>query len=279
MNAPRSPSLPLRGSPLVLACLLSGLLLPPPAPADAPARPASRHELFFAYNATSWAESQSGGEQVLEEEGYTLGLHLRSQWRAGREPDVRSEIRGFTGTLDYDGMTFGGAPLQTTTDYAGLGGSVDAGLPLRLGEQSDARLFCGLSTDGWVRSIDNTGRISGEGYNEWWFVLDAIAGVSLNLERPEGWSWFLEPGIAYPLYQRVAYDLKFPDGTDDISVEPGREPEFRVEAGVRSERWLLSLLYRARTFAESDHVRVGPFTVSQPESDLESLAFRFGIRF
>lgn len=246
----------------------------PSAVADEP-----RHEAFFSYNATTWQESDAAGGQLLKEDGYTVGLHLRSVWREGRRPDVRTEVSGVIGSLDYDGMTFGGSPLRSTTEYRGLGAAVDAGVTTDVGATADVRWFAGLSTEGWIRSIDDTGQISDESYKEFWYTLDALAGLTLRWEHSTRFSWFLEPGITYPVYQRVAYDLTFPDGTDDVSVEPGREPGFRVEAGLRTARVLVSLLYARREFGRSDAVAVQPFSVLQPASEREVLAVRFGIRF
>jgi hypothetical protein len=277
MHPPKStpPAPPPAARRLVTLAATLALL----APSLAPGEEDPRHELYFAYNAMSWKEKDAAGEEVLREKGYTLGLHLRSHWRAHRRVDLRTEMRGFTGTLDYDGRTFAGAPLQTATEYLGLGAAADGGLPFALGQRAAARIFAGLAADGWIRGIDNTGRLSGEGYDELWFTLEAVMGLALSVEGPEGYAWFLEPALSYPVYQQVAYDLTFPDGTDDVRVEPGREPGYAVEAGLRTARLLAAARFAVREYGRSDGVAAGPFTVLQPASEQEAVSFRLGIRF
>lgn len=228
------------------------------------------------YEWFTWREEDQRGRRLLEETGPRVGIRWQSERTDAPIPwAVRAGV--YLGTVDYDGKTQLGLPIDSTSDYHGLRAESDATV-LSFGETVRGQLFGGLGAHTWVRSLDNTRGFTDTGYNEWWSSIYAQAG--LRLDGPAfGGAWSFRGGLRLPLWNRVEYDLLLPDGSSDASVEPEIAPGWFAEADFARGGYTAGLFAEFAQYDRSDAVTRGQVDVFQPESRERIIGLRAGLEF
>lgn len=224
----------------------------------------------------NWKEYFGGLE--LEESGTLLGVgfHGATRFDDSWQFDYRAEV--YAGSVDYDGYIQWDdgslTPARSETDYAGLNGDIDLSFDLSGSEGPAFRPFGGIGARYWLRSLDNS---QGLGYDEYWSTLYLRAG--LRVESPAGRNpgWFLAAALIAPVHtDETATDVPGSYG-EDIDLSPKEEPGFQLEAGLRSDTWMISVFHERMKFGESDLDASGQYY--QPESEMRLSGVRAGVYF
>jgi hypothetical protein len=231
-------------------------------------------DLSLRYERWTWTEQDEAGRRMLREEGPLLGLGMETSRDAGNWI-LRGRARGFLGEVDYDGATQAGDPVETTTEYYGLTTELEARRPVSIGPALELQPLAGLGWRGWLRRIDNSGRFS-SGYDEAWNTVYALLGAGARWSPQPDTTVFAEAALRLPAFNEVRYSLAFNEENDHATVEPGRDPSWRAEAGVERLPWKVSLFIERLVFSRSETRIIPPFEVFQPESEGELIGIQFG---
>lgn len=158
---------------------------------------------------TSWHEvsEHENGNQLVEEQGWMTGLsgvleHIRGPWRVG----VAGEY--LDGSLDYDGATQLGLPLQTDTDWQQS--SVAMFVDRNISSAGGIQLGGGLEYEWRHRDIASTATAPGleERYQTVWLGLRGRVSARRSLSA--------EVHAACAVDSNV--DVSFDSNLDDASV-------------------------------------------------------------
>ena len=237
---------------------------PPPIETAVSPRPWS---VYASVQAFHWREEYRDRE-LLEEEGplFGLGVDFRRRW-------FRSRLELFGGTVEYDGETQGGDPVETDTNYLGGLGEFDffvlTGLrddPPTLG-RFYVDPYLGLGMRYWARDIED--RDDARGYREDWFTAYIHAGADVVAPLRGDGRWYAGARFGYSLYNYESVD-EF-----DVELNPGRGPRVRVETGLDWESLKAAVFFEWVRFAKSDE-EDGYF---QPESTMAILGLNVGFRW
>ena len=235
---------------------------------------AAAAELSVRYERWTWTEEDRDGTRLLREEGPLLGLGIAAERPGAGAWSAAGRLDAFLGEVDYDGSTQAGEPVETTTEYYGIIAEADARRVYALGEALELRPRAGFGWRSWLRRIDNSGRFS-NGYDESWNSAYGLLGAELR-HRVGDAAVFAGATCRAPVFNRVRYHLTTAGGDDNVTVEPGREPGWRVEAGIERGAWTLCAFFERMDFPRSDAEVIPPFEVFQPESRGEVVGLRLG---
>ncbi|HMP73134.1 MAG TPA: hypothetical protein PKE55_07720 [Kiritimatiellia bacterium] len=219
-------------------------------------------------------EVDSRNQRLLRENGYLLGLDLRSTFNRNGRPELHLLGQGFLGEVDYRGQTQLGEPLTSTTEY--FGGAVEAalGIPYTLSNTLRITPQAGLGGRIWLRRLDNTGRFEGGGYNELWTSLYATLALRASWRKGPH-EWFALTTLRQPLRNRVEYDFGFLD--DTVKVSPGKTTMGSLEVGRQTSRTVLSLFLEQWDSGSSGRKTVSGLDIFQYEVEQRIIGFRFGV--
>jgi hypothetical protein len=207
----------------------------------------------------NWQEFDENGERLLKETGPLLELGMRYQLRSYYRTGLIS-AKVYGGSLDYDGHTWGGEPVSTSSKY--LGASLEYLAANAIIRDDPMWTFqYGAGVDGWNREIHNTDL--GVDQKETYLVLSAKAGVGFNYHNH-----MLSLGVKYPVYAHSKAAALPDSGMSDASLSLGRKitPYLAFETSL-SRNTRFTLAYEAYNFTKSAPVRVSPdVVVYQPET-------------
>ena len=249
---------------MALAIVLAGGLT---CPAQSAGR--ARGALFAEAQYFQWQEFGEAGDELLEETGplFGIGGGLALPFSGRLTAEARGRL--FAGEVDYDGMTIGGDPVQTTTRYVGMG--AEGRLSLRLNEGAPVRFgpLAGLGGRWWVRDLEDAGP-QARGYEETWLTVYAIVGASAEAPLDARHSLRAEAGLRIALDNSAEYDFSRLGVDADFSVEPGKRNTVFAEAEWRGGRFGLALFYEQLRFARSNFIRLGEdLVLYQPKSEAD----------
>ena len=209
----------------------------------------------------------------LVEDGGRAGIGV--QWTQNRDVGLHWRYRGnaYAGSVRYEGQElFTGAPLQSTTDYAGIKNEVHA--LYRADGESLVQLLGGIGWDYWQRSFPSSGQ------REDWNVAFLRAGI-----ETAPWRHFVfSVGVKYPLYVNENSHLTESGFDQNPELRPGRELSLYGEIAYRlSRRWQLTAYYDSYRFSQSPTVfatSMGQgFLVFQPRSTMDMVGLRLDYFF
>ncbi len=208
-----------------------------------------------------WEEFNSSGDKLLDESGFLLALGMR-----GDLSFLTGGLEIYGGTVNYDGQTQAGDPVQTDTGYLGL--SAAAGLWFERGEYVRLRGEVLYSSELWVRDIRSTQNALG--YKETWFY----DSVDLGLRIASG--GFYTFG-RYRYMVGNAYMQASLAGVPEL--RPKRGPAYELGVGVKGQDYGVELSYSYTKFNRSDPKPYGSGYVLQPESVRRTVSLRFSAFF
>ncbi|HIC97268.1 MAG TPA: hypothetical protein EYP11_02575 [Aquificaceae bacterium] len=219
-------------------------------------------ELYLSPRYVTWEEFYRG-ERLLKEKGWVVGVGLRHE---AKPLVVGGEL--YAGTLDYDGRTQTGVPVETDTDYRGL--SLYVGVARDFARWLEGALL--YSLEAWERDINSTSLATG--YVERWFYHT----LDLRLK--------LSAGVGdHRAYLFGAYRFMIEDARMQADIagmpllRPKRGPAYEVGAGLSANKLVVEALFSYIRFNESEEEPFGSGVVLQPESVRKSYTVRVGYLF
>jgi hypothetical protein len=221
--------------------------------------------LAFAPEYYYWQENANGAK-LLDESGIRYGLELSYKQEQDEGWIWAGRFKVYYGSLDYNGQTFGGTSLKTTSEYYGGLAELRTGYRWDLNDDEYLDLMGGLGLEDWLRSLNGTG-----GYDENWLPIYAKAGFELCPENESGWLGTL--GVKVPIYTWQMVDLSRVGG-GSFTLHPGSRPSAYAEAGYQYKRLSLVAYFDSYWFAQSPVVEYQGIYVYQPES----LSFEAGLK-
>ena len=228
--------------------------------------PIARAELtlYAGVEYFDWRESTS--PSVQETGPLALGGLI---WMQNQERGLLLGYRGeiYAGSVNYNGATFAGAPLQSTTDYLGIlnEGQVRFRIPAWPTEHVDVMLSVGA--DLWRRELSSDQK-------EDWAVFYARFGVELG-PSPGKAGWIGSAGVKYPFYVYENAHLTDIGFDQNPTLNPGGSWSGYASFGYRfGGHWSVVGFYDSYRFQQSPSVQVSvdgvPVgSVFQPKSSLD----------
>lgn len=256
-----------------------------PAAQSAEPNPGTPVSLNLGVEYFRWSE-QYAGRRLLRETGPLLavGVSVDHLMETNRDTSYAAEVRGYTGTVDYDGQTQGGVPVQTDVDYTGISGEIV--WANRLPRSASASALLGLGFDTWKRDIKNGVAADGStalGYQEDYLILYGKLGPGFRFGSGATRS-YLQFGLKYPLYTKEKVHLAAVGFDSDVDLKPGKQmsgfAKWRMKWGSETNKARLgaSFYYESFRFNASgtNVVTIGgtPLLVFQPESRMDVLGAR-----
>jgi hypothetical protein len=217
-----------------------------------------------------WNERADGADFVNE---YGTLATLGYEHRVGQER-YRGEL--FGATVKYVGSSQSGDPnipdvgLHSNTKY--LGFRLEYDLLFEPESLPQVSFFAGLGSRFWVRDmpddLDDNGNPV-QGYQETWWTIYPYIGIEKRRTHEEGIEFYYSArfGCTPITYQRVE-DF-------EITLYPQIGMTGKLEAGIRSRRFLLSAYFEGMSWNKSDVVRGS----LQPASTLTTVGIQAGLSF
>jgi len=236
---------------------------------------ANKSSLYLKVESFTWTEDSESGTKLLEETGplYVLGSSARLDITRSVTLGIRAEQ--FAGTVDYDGQTQGGEPIETDTGYLGFLLEGDMGCKFAVREKGFLELFAGPGYKCWERNLKSTGDATG--YIENWWSFYTRFGIRGRHTLSGKLSAFAEAGVKIPLANENEANLGA-FGFPNVTVEPGNKSSIFAEAGIAGNRLRISLFYDGMRFSQSDlDATYGRFY--QPESKADIFGVSIGVVF
>jgi len=224
--------------------------------------------LDFQYSLKSftWKEYE-GGEQLLKESGFLHEFGFSHRFNSDFlyiKPYAGIEI----GSVNYDGQTQSGTPVESDTNYWGVLTRLSIGKEIGLffGET-------GIGYDYWKRNIETSSAI---GYTETWnqFYIPIRFGVQGNLSDTK-------------LYGFGEYRINIKTNNEPsiapVTLKPKSDLFFSIGCGVKVKRISMELSYSYDRWKKSDkeyYISGGKvYAVWQPKSKREIVRFTVGYSF
>ncbi|MBI5419683.1 MAG: hypothetical protein HZA60_06320 [Deltaproteobacteria bacterium] len=244
--------------------------------------PATRMENFLYGKVESfkWKEFDDGGNRLLKESGPRYGVGYSGSLIRDRA-FFRPRAEYFRGTVDYDGQTQSGTPVQTDTGYWGLKIEGDAGGIIPLANWISVEPFGGLGYSYWVRDIKSTGQAIG--YKEYWDSVYLRLGLrgEGGPESSPSLKAFGVIGVKWPFSNTNTADLP---GIGKVKLEPGHDPSLFAETGIRYRFLSAAFFYDSMRFSKSAEViipvsQTQTLVVFQPKSTADIFGVNLGLVF
>ncbi|MBN2539580.1 MAG: autotransporter domain-containing protein [Deltaproteobacteria bacterium] len=238
---------------------------------------ATEADIYVKFESFTWKEYSDGGSQLLKESGpiSTLGVSIKSDFANSLTLKAKGEL--FMGSIDYDGQTQAGTPVNTDTDYSGFKIEADIGKIFMVAEKSSLEPFAGLGWKSWLRDLKSTSNAFG--YEETWSIVYAQLGVRGDRVFSKQLKIFAEAGLNFPIYNENVVDL----GGSTVTIEPGKEVSLFAEAGFKWRNLKASFFYEGMRFSKSgvEFIEYAGdiYGFYQPESKADIFGVRIGIAF
>ena len=239
--------------------------------------------LFVGVENYRWQEYDSSGPRLLTEQGPRLVASGVFD-NAGRRTSgifFAGTIKGYVGSVDYDGQDGTGRYTASTTNYLGWGAGIDGAYRLRRGRPgSKIDIRVGLGYEGWRRDISSSVNSIGQpvgGVVENYEMSFGRIGVRLPLATTSN-RGYLQLGLKRPLTVTEHVTI----GGLPVTLEPRPEWSFYasylIPYGTDETRYL-RFYYDSVRFGESPSVAApgGPWV--QPESKTDIVGLALGVRF
>jgi hypothetical protein len=221
-----------------------------------------------------WEEFSDGGRKYLDETGPRTFIEVGGINQLDTHWLVDFGLRLYSGTVDYDGETMGGRPVQTQTDYNGARAELGYTRRVTDGTTPESGLWLvrfGLGIDQWRRGLQDTALSDGtpvSGYVERYTSSYAKLGA---IYRREG-SFGAGVGAKAPLYTAEKVEL----GGSTLTLNPEGQLSLFADLEIPvSVHWLVTLRYDSYRFAKSDQED----GYVQPESTQDSAGIALHYRF
>lgn len=216
-----------------------------------------------------WEEFDDNNFKLVEETGYLYGLTCDVD--SGRETlSWRGGISLFGGEVDYDGVTWSLAPVETDVVYLGTQLYADMVPNLRLDSGLRLNTFFGVGFKGWLRDLDDTQTQDGtfvSGAEEWWGTVYGRFGVGASYPVSNTIEFFTEAGTKIPIYTVNHANLYVP-GDPSVDLKPEMRFSPFADLGVRWNQLIAKISYDTLWFDKSDSVSAsGDYVLHQPESE------------
>lgn len=253
-----------------------------PAKTASPAKAKPKTDVTFSIYGKvenfEWKEYGDSDEELLKESGplFSLGGSLDF----AIQPDLHLEGLGelFFGSVDYDGQTQTGVPATTTTDYAGLRAEGRGVFDVPAGRDAKVKPFAGAGGRAWLRKINDSD--VGKGYEESWITIYGFVGLGGEAVVGPKSRLFGSLAVRLPIFNQVIIDWSNIGGPSDITVNPGEEPSFTLEGGLKYDLFTASVFYETFNFSKSDADDIGSgLQVWQPKSEARIIGLKAGLVF
>ena len=219
---------------------------------------------FKIYN---WKEFQDNGSLFLEESGllFQEGFTGRISFLKAKNLYVEPDLKFFFGKVDYDGslQTQGGGlqPYKSKTAYFGLIFNANAGYIITLSKNFQIAPVAGLGIEYYNRDLDDGGQY---GYDEKYTIFKFRIGGNGTYLLNKNIQIFSGLYLKIPISISESIDLasRGQGGPSDISLSPGKNPIFYIEAGTSIYRAFFKIYFESWTLSKSEPDR----GYLQPES-------------
>ncbi|HEV2331417.1 MAG TPA: hypothetical protein VGY56_21755 [Verrucomicrobiae bacterium] len=229
----------------------------------------AQFNLGFAPEYYYWQESANG--ITIHESGPRYGAELSYKQPQDEGWLWAARVKFYYGSVHYDGQTFAGTPVSTTTDYYGGFGELRYGYRWSWTEDQYVDLMGGAGVEDWERSLNGPG-----GSDENWLPIYFKAGLELC---PVEKGWIGTLGVKVPVYTVETVDASNVGG-GTVTLHPGVEPSLYVEAGYQFTRRLSAVaFFDSYWFAKSPTEPAGSVLIYQPESKSYRVGVKFGWSF
>ncbi len=221
-----------------------------------------------------WEEFDNNGRKLLTETG--IRYVATAVGKKGLSPNWATDFGGrlYSGTVDYDGETWGGSPVSTDTVYNGY--QLEVGLThlttVHLSQANDEwQHRIALGVESWYRDLQNSALSNGTlvtGYEE--HYTSSYTAISATYVRNMAWAFSL--GMKLPL---LTTEELMHDGLK-VTLHP--EGQLSMFAGLAvpiNSQWNIDLSYDSYRFAKSDPQS----GVYQPESHQTTFGAAVSYRF
>jgi hypothetical protein len=250
------------------------LVSPVLVPAENTQNPARRIVYGVEIQDYEWSEFDDNNFKLVEETGYLYGLTCDVDSR--RETlGWRGGISLFGGEVDYDGVTWSLAPVETDVVYLGTQLYADMVPNLRLDSGLWLNTFFGIGFKGWFRDLDDTQTREGtfvSGAEEWWGSVYGRAGVGASYPVSNTIEIFSEAGSKIPIYS-VNHANLFVPGSPSVDLKPEMRFSPFADLGVRCNQLVAKISYDTLRFGKSDSVSAsGDYVLHQPESESDVIS-------
>jgi hypothetical protein len=244
------------------------------------AEPVQRFWASAAVLHRSLQEENATGTRLLTERGPLLQLRLGARQPVGTDGMIAAELLGAGGTLDYDGQTQGGAPLQTHSDHWDAGGRL---MWRPIAQQSWGEPWLMLDAFRNRRNIAGTGPVSGLSETSS-AMLAGLRWQSPAHQVTPTWQVRLEVDALVSLRHRL--DVDFQGLFDTTRLDGGRQRRAAVRfVGTAADSpwdWTLEWSHLNQSVSPASALTrrgVVAGTVRQPKLTSDDVALRVTRRF
>jgi len=232
-------------------------------------------DIYAQVQSFTWKEFAKGS-RLLKESGPIYGVGGSVIFPI-RQFALKARGEIFGGSVDYEGETWGGEPVQTDSNYFGFKLEGDFGWVFHVTEGSSLEPFAGLGYRWWLRDLESTHEATG--YLENWSSLYLRLGGRGDYSFWKSLNAFAEASLKFPIYnENTAYlgDV----GLEDVTLNPGRRPWFFAEAGIKYALFRMSVFYEGMRFSRSRVVAIDDeWGVYQPKSTADIFGVNLGVSF
>lgn len=250
--------------------------------ASGPALAEGTPEVYLKMESFAWEEYGQAGERLLKESGVLpgVGFSYHNVLESGMTMRPRVEI--FSGTVDYEGATWGGTPVSSDVDYFGFRGEFDIGV--QVGDDVIVEPFGGIGIRAWDREINDSITATGTraiGYKEEWRMTYMRVGLRF-ISPPDGAvQGHFELGAMVPLHTENTARLSEKFTAGDVTLEPDGKTTLFAEAGFKKGHFKMSAFYEELRFGKSspEIEPISGFYLYQPRSEADMFGLRLGAAF
>jgi hypothetical protein len=232
---------------------------------------------YLNFNGFSWKEYDDRGDEALQESGmlFSIGAIPRFAFTKDLRFYADADLRFYFTSVGYEGYLqdeFGNTtPFNTDTGYLGFEIAVSSGYNLPVSKSFELTPIGGLGVEHWSRDIGQGKVKQGyvENYTVFLFNVGARGAYLVNRNIQLSTSIF----IRLPLSISESVDLSSTGvGPSDISLSPGTNPRFIIQAGSSVYDFLAELFFETWTLSKSPVDR----GFHQPESTRKGFGLRIG---
>lgn len=219
-----------------------------------------------------WQEFDNSDRELLNETGMRYFVELVGDSSLTPNWSMDVGVRLYSGTVDYDGQTMAGDPIQTDTDYAGyrleMGGTYSNAVRASLAKD-EWQLRVAIGVDSWRRELRDSVLNGGPvyGYTERYTTTYTSAGLTYLRE-----AWAIGLGVKAPLYTTEVVDLS----GSEVTLHPKGQLSLFADVDIPvTSQWSIVLNYDGYRFNKSD-LKSGMY---QPKSYQTTLGAALIYRF
>jgi hypothetical protein len=235
---------------------------------------------YLNFSGFSWKEFSDKGDEDLKESGmlFSFGAIPRFAFTKDLHFYADADLQFYFASVGYEGYLqdeFGNkTPFNTDTGYWGFELVLSLGYSFPTSKSFELTPIGGFAIEYWSRDIGQ-GKVK-QGYVEMYtafFFNVGVRGAYIINRNIQLSSSIL---IKMPLTISESVDLSSTGvGPSDISLSPGTNPRFRIQAGSSLYNLLAELYFETWTLSKSPEDR----GFHQPESTRKGFGIRIGYTF